>query len=240
MTEEMRVWMEVIFNIAYLITIWALVILMLRARPAVATADQPIASRLLWMFALLALGDTGHVGFRVLAYAAGGLEANPLLVGLGAFSTAVTVTIFYMLLVDVWRLRFKQPLGWAGIFLLATGIVRLAIMFLPVNQWGQVVPPQPMSLIRNIPLMMQGLGVMILILRDAYRYNDRPFQWIGWSILASYAFYTPVILFVQQAPTVGMLMIPKTLAYVLIAIIAYRTVYQPQHVQPQQKPLQTV
>jgi hypothetical protein len=50
-------------------------------------------------------------------------------------------------------------------------------------------------------------------------------------IAASYAFYTPVILFVQQAPLLGMLMIPKTLAYVAIAVIAYRAVYmQPQRV----------
>jgi hypothetical protein len=80
-------------------------------------------------------------------------------------------------------------------------------------------------LIRNLPLMIMGLGVMVLILRDAYRANDRPFKWIGWCILASYAFYTPVILFVAEVPMLGMLMIPKTLAYIAIAVIAYRALY---------------
>jgi hypothetical protein len=47
---------------------------------------------MIWAFALLALGDTGHVGFRVVAYALGGLEAHAGLVGLGALSTAYTVT----------------------------------------------------------------------------------------------------------------------------------------------------
>ena len=47
-------------------------------------------------------------------------------------------------------------------------------------------------------------------------------------ILVSYACYLPVILFVQQAPLVGMLMIPKTIAYVAIAIIAYVALYRPQ------------
>jgi hypothetical protein len=37
--------------------------------------------------------------------------------------------------------------------------------------------------------------------------------------------YIPVILFVQQAPMVGMLMIPKTLAYVGIAVVLYRSLY---------------
>jgi hypothetical protein len=37
-----------------------------------------------------------------------------------------------------------------------------------------------------------------------------------------------VILFVQQVPMLGMLMIPKTLAYVAIAALAYRGLYTPQ------------
>jgi hypothetical protein len=36
----------------------------------------------------------------------------------------------------------------------------------------------------------------------------------------------PVILFVQVAPLVGMLMIPKTLAYVAIAIIAFQKLFR--------------
>jgi hypothetical protein len=226
MSENLRVGVEVLFNLAYLIVIWLLVVQMWRHQDRVAPTDRAVAGRFRWMFLLLALGDSGHVGFRVLAYARGGLQANPVLVGVGALSTAVTVTIFYMLLVDAWRLRYERPLGMAGWFLLGTGVLRLVIMLLPGNDWGQVVPPQPMSLIRNIPLAILGIGVMLLILRDAYRAGDRPFQGIGWCILISYLFYAPVILFVQQVPMVGMLMIPKTLAYVAMALIAYRTFYR--------------
>lgn len=48
----------------------------------------------------------------------------------------------------------------------------------------------------------------------------------GLPILVSYAFYTPVVLFMQRWPLLGMLMIPKTLAYVGMAIIAYRTFFR--------------
>lgn len=44
-------------------------------------------------------------------------------------------------------------------------------------------------------------------------------------ILVSYAFYAPVILLVQKMPLIGMLMIPKTLAYVAIAVLAYRHLF---------------
>ena len=44
-------------------------------------------------------------------------------------------------------------------------------------------------------------------------------------ILVSFAFYVPVILLVEAHPAVGMLMIPKTMAYVVIAWLGYREVF---------------
>ena len=235
MSETMRMWVEVGFNIVYLVVIWGLVVAMTVQRDQVAPADRKVASLVRWAFFLLALGDTGHVGFRLWAYAAGGLESaisvagQPVgLVGLGALATAVTVTIFYVLMLAVWHERYQKPYGWFGALLVGAAVVRLLLMALPQNEWNNVVPPQPWSLIRNLPLMLQGLGVAYLILRDARPQHDRPFVWIGAMILVSYACYIPVILFVQQAPLVGMLMIPKTMAYVAIAIIAYMALYRPQ------------
>ena len=44
-------------------------------------------------------------------------------------------------------------------------------------------------------------------------------------IALSFVFYAPVILWVQWVPLLGMLMIPKTCAYLGIAFIAYRALY---------------
>ena len=226
-------WMEISFNIVYLIVVWGLVILMIRRQPGVAEADKPVTRLFIWAFAFLALGDTGHVGFRVLAYAGGDLERTISLfgrdlglVGLGALATAVTVTIFYMLMLVIWQRRYDKPYGWFGWLLFAAGIARLLIMLFPANEWNNTVPPQPWSLYRNLPLMIQGLGVVYLILRDSRAAGDRPFTWIGIMILLSYAFYIPVILFVQKMPLIGMLMIPKTMAYVGIALIAYYSLFR--------------
>ncbi len=238
MSESARMWMELTFNIAYLIVVWALVIAMIVRLPQVAAANKPVARLFIWAFALLAFGDTGHVGFRVLAFAQGDLNATVSLmgrevglVGLGALSTAVTVTLFYVIMVMIWQRRFGKPYGWFGYFLFATAAVRFLLMIPAANQWNNVVPPQPWSLVRNLPLMVLGLGAAYLILRDARAAHDRTFTWIGICILISYAFYTPVILFVQRAPSVGMLMIPKTLAYVAIAVIAYANFFRPHTAQ---------
>ena len=228
MSEAVRMWVEVAFNLAYLATVWGLVVAMTRRRSQVAPADRRVARLFILAFALLALGDTGHVGFRVLAYALGGLEAVVTvlgvevgLVGLGALSTAVTVTLFYVVVLMIWRARFDRRTGWFGVVLLAAAAVRLVVMAFPQNNWNNTVPPQPWSIYRNVPLIVQGLGVAYLILRDALRQEDRAFVWVGVLILVSYAFYLPVILLVQRVPWVGMLMIPKTMAYVGIAVVAY-------------------
>jgi hypothetical protein len=225
-------WVEISFNLAYLVVIWGLVIAMWRNRSRVAQADRREADLFMWAFALLALGDTGHVGFRVLAYALGSLETEISilgiqlgLVGLGALATAVTVTLFYVLMLEVWRARFDKPYGWFGTLLLGAAVARLLLMLPAANEWNNVVPPQPWSIIRNLPLLLQGLGVAYLILRDARAAHDRTFTWIGLMILVSFACYAPVITFVQQAPIIGMLMIPKTLAYVAIAVLGYQELY---------------
>jgi hypothetical protein len=224
MSAELRVVIELIFNVSYLLVIWTLVILFLRQIRMTPLAEKPVLQRLIWAFGLLALGDTGHVGFRVIAYLQGGLEANSGLVGMGALGTAVTITFFYMILLDIWRIRYNKTLGWFEGLLLAAGIIRLVILAFPQNQWESLVPPYGWSLLRNSFLVIQGLGVMFLILRDSSIAKDTPFRLIGWMIGISYLFYAPVILWSAAVPLLGMLMIPKTCAYVAAAIIAYNMV----------------
>lgn len=234
MTEIMRMWIEIIFNLGYLIAIWGLVIAMARRSVHVASQKRELVRLFTLAFGLLALGDTGHVGFRALGYLLGNLQTtltllgrSMTLVGLGALSTAITVTFFYVVMLVIWQQRFDKPYGWFGLLLFGTAAVRLVLMMLPQNHWGRLTPPWPWTLYRNLPLMVQGLGAAYLILRDAWATNDQLFKRVGVLILVSYAFYIPVIFFVRQMPLLGMLMIPKTLAYVAIAWLAYAWTREP-------------
>ncbi len=233
MPENFRIWFETGFNVTYLAVMWGLVIAMQRRLPRLDDDVRSLARLFVAAFALLALGDTGHVGFRVLALAMGGSESTisiagqPMrLVGLGTLTTAVTVTVFYVLVLAIWRQRFNKTYGWFEIVLFTAAVVRMVMMMLPVNEWNAAMPPQPWATYRNVPLILQGLGAAYLILREAYVNKDRAFIWCGWMIVASYAFFIPVILFVQKFPLIGMLMIPKTLAYVAIAVIAYKNLFR--------------
>lgn len=221
MSDELRMWVEVGFNILYLIVVWVMVIVMSRRLGEVDKANYKVANLFRWAFFLLALGDTGHVGFRVAAYALGGLEQNALLVGLGALATAVTVTFFYAVMLYIWRERFHQKFGAFEYFLLTSVPVRLVVMAFPQNDWGSSVPPAFWGPFRNVFLIILGVGVLYLYLRDSIRDKDRLFRWMAYCVFFSYLFYTPVVFFAREIPLLGMLMIPKTVMYVAIQFLAY-------------------
>ena len=233
MSETARIWTETSFNIFYLIIVWWLVISMYNRRSLVAQSDQRTARLFIWAFFFLGLGDIGHVGFRVVAYALGGLEASVTIFGqqltlapMGAQATAITFTFFYAIMVMIWHARFNKEYGWCGYFLFALALLRLVLMTHPSNAWNNVEPQQPWALYRNIPLMLMQLGVAFLILRDAVAQHDRTFIWIGVMILVSFICYAPVIFFHTRIPLIGMLMIPKTIAYLVIAFLGFFKFYK--------------
>ena len=232
MNTSVTALLETIFDVAYLLVIWGLIILMTIKMSHVREQDLTVAKRIRLAFILLAAGDTGHVGFRVVAQVLGLMEkpiqvfGEPMnLIGIGMMTTAFTVTMFYMVFVFVWQARNHEGNNWLTTLLLAIGIVRIVFMALPANQWGNVIPPQPIGIYRNLFLILQGVGLLVLLFRSAVRKNDTLFLTIAWMIVVSFVFYLPVILFAQKVPMIGMLMIPKTLAYLAVAFIAYQNLW---------------
>ena len=233
MNPNALMYSELIFNILYLAIIWYLVIRM-RTKPVRPfEEDSRIPRYFFYAFLLLAIGDTGHVGFRLIAYALGGLESavnifgyDLPLVGAGALSTAITVTFFYMFLVVIWKLRFKEKNYGAYFGFQFLGLVRLVLMAFPQNEWANVVPPSEWSLYRNLPLTIIGFGLATHILMSNWRNRERFYFWLAGLIYASFIFYLPVVLYIQKVPLLGMLMIPKTIAYVWMAALVYRNYYK--------------
>ena len=52
-------------------------------------------------------------------------------------------------------------------------------------------------------------------------HEDKAFRWMWLTIVLSFAFYIPVVLWADAIPMIGMLMIPKTCAYVWTVLIGY-------------------
>lgn len=215
---------ELAFDTAYLLTLWGLVISLLRRRVPLQGVQRFCASSYVLAFLLLAVGDSAHVGLRLLGLSRGNLSEG--WVGYGALTTAITVTLFDLLLVQGHQLQVDQRIGrepWGPLprLLLALAVVRLVLLTLPQNHWAAVVPPQPWSLLRNLPLvaLTVGLGVLYLKTRGEHAHWQR---WIGALLLISALCHLPVVLWIQEQPLLGLLMIPKSLCYLAMGLIVYR------------------
>ena len=64
--------------------------------------------------------------------------------------------------------------------------------------------------------------VVALFYRSAQTAHDAAFRWMWLTIVLSFAFYIPVVLWADALPLIGMLMIPKTCAYVWPVLIGHR------------------
>jgi len=221
MNESLLAFVEITFNILYLITIWLIVFQMYSNRENLNASVKKIGILFLLSFFMLALGDTCHVGFRVLAHFNGGIDSNSKLVGIGALATAITITFFYMIFAEIWHARSKRSRNYIWWGLIIIGLIRLLILIPSDNHWESAVPPFGWSLSRNIALILQGIPVAILMFIHGKKENDKLMLSISYLILISFVFYFPVILFVRDIPLIGMLMIPKTLAYVVMAFMSY-------------------
>ena len=227
---SMIMWPEIMFDVAYLVIIWSLVLVMIcnRSKVKLHNNNKRISQLFTISFGLLAFGDTFHLGCRFVAFGMYDLDATTSandvsIVGLGALFTAITVTFFYVVLEIIWQLRFQKPYGWFGWFLFTMPVLRFILMIPAGNEWTKSsTPPYEWSIIRNVPLLIQGLGIALLILRDSiYHDKDRSYQWIAICIIISYACYIPILFAIQKNEMLGFLMVPKTIAYVAIGFIAY-------------------
>ncbi len=175
------------------------------------------------MAVVLGLGDAFHLVPRAYALLATGLEANVYYLGIGKLITSITMTVFYVILYHGYRIRYKVS-GKKGltvsIYLLAA--LRIALSLLPQNEWTSLHPPLCFAIYRNIPFTIIGLITIVLYFKASRENDDKNFKNLWLSIVLSFGFYLPVVLFSNTYPIVGALMIPKTLAYVWTVVITYR------------------
>ncbi len=214
----MQAIVETLFDVIYLITVITLGVLMIQG------SKGESQFRLFgWMAVVLGVGDSFHLVPRALALCTTGLENYTVPLGLGKWITSVTMTVFYVLLYHVWRQRYAVT-GQRGLSAVVYGLagLRIILCMMPQNQWLSAESPLSWGIYRNIPFALLGLLVIVLFYRSAKEHKDRAFRWMWLTIILSFGFYIPVVLWADAIPLIGMLMIPKTCAYVWTVFIGYR------------------
>ena len=99
--------------------------------------------------------------------------------------------------------------------------LRIILCMMPQNNWLSASAPLSWGIYRNIPFALMGILIIVLFYKSAKENNDRSFRFMWLTIVLSFAFYIPVVLWADVIPMIGMLMIPKTCAYVWTVVIGY-------------------
>mgnify|MGYP000677506278 CR=1 FL=1 len=213
----MQAVIETVFDVLYLTTVLTLgIIMILKGRK----------NKQFLLFGIMAVvlgaGDSFHLVPRALALCTSGLENFTVALGAGKFITSVTMTIFYILLYYVWRIRYdiKGKKGiTTAVYILSS--LRVVLCLFPQNNWFNGEPSLLWAILRNIPFAALGILIIALFFISAKNNTDKPFRFMWLTIVLSFAFYIPVVLLADFVPLIGMLMIPKTCAYVWTVLIGF-------------------
>lgn len=214
----MQAIMETSFDVVYLFTVITLGLIMI---------IKSKGNRQFFLFGIMAVtlgvGDSFHLIPRAIALCTTGLENYTVPLGIGKFITSITMTIFYIILYYVWRLRYQvQGKGIITASVFGMAILRIVLCLFPQNGWTSKDAPLSWGIYRNIPFAILGLIIIVLFFNSAKEHSDKAFRWMWLTIVLSFGFYIPVVLYGDTIPLIGMLMIPKTCSYVWTVLIGFQ------------------
>lgn len=215
----MQAIMETIFETIYLITAITMGIIL------IVKSDKKLVPLLFGISAIvLGVGDAFHLIPRMYGLDVVGLENNVYALGIGKLITSITMTFFYVLLYFVLVVRYpEQSKKYLTPTIIGLATIRIILCSFPQNMWTSADAPISWGIYRNIPFVIIGIIMIILFYKNAKANDDKTLKYMWLAILLSFAFYIPVVLFATTYSWVGMLMLPKTVCYIWIIIMGFRT-----------------
>lgn len=160
-------------------------------------------------------GDAFHLVPRVRRAIKGSNEKIKKQLGIGLQVSSITMTVFYVILLFVWKDTFPelQAPVLLETAICGSALLRIVICLLPQNNWCSEEGNPKLSLLRNAVFAVTGVGVIILYAISGNTYGYHMERMMA-AILLSFGCYLPVTVLSKKMPKIGMLMIPKTCAYV--------------------------
>lgn len=214
----MQAIMETIFDLSYLV-----LVILLGSRIIKHSKENKEAKLFGIMAIILGSGDAFHLIPRVYALWTDGMEAQVVALGFGKLVTSITMTIFYLLLFQMWKLRYQENnFKQLSIVVYSLSALRIVLCLFPQNKWMSLDAPLSWGIYRNIPFVILGALMIVLFYKKAKEVQDKSFKFMWLAILISFGFYIPVVLWADVIPIIGMLMLPKTCAYVWMVWMGYK------------------
>ena len=213
---------ESVFCAGYLLFALVASILFLLGRQG---ANPAYSATCAAMTFLLGAGDAFHLVPRIVINAKGETDDPAVLrcrtfwLGLGNLVSSITMTVFYILLFEAMALlqgpsaQTLPGFGLVRILLVVLAVVRVALCLFPQNRWFTGDGERSWGIRRNVPFVAMGV-ITVLYLVLWYQ------EW-GMALLVtlSFACYMGVVLYAHERPMMGMLMIPKTVCYIILILL---------------------
>lgn len=141
--------------------------------------------------------------------------------GIGKLVTSITMTIFYVLLyLFIFKKVDKKRNLLLDVCVGVLTITRFVLCALPQNGWLHNDSNLTMGIVRNIPFTL--LGILVIVLAFINFKELKPYRGLWILIILSFAFYLPVVLLAGTYSFVGMLMLPKTICYMIIGYLGFK------------------
>lgn len=176
---------------------------------------------------ILCGGDAFHLIPRVVRAFRGSNEKIKKQLGIGLQVSSVTMTVFYILLLYIWKNTFIEIESPAALELIIwiSALIRIVICFLPQNNWCADEGNMKLSVIRNSIFAITGICVMLLYIISGNTY-DLHMTRMAAAIVVSFGCYLPVTLLSKKMPKIGLLMIPKTCAYIWMIVMGLQLLFR--------------
>lgn len=170
---------------------------------------------------ILGCGDAFHLVPRVLNYFSDADYTAAL--GIGKLVTSITMTLFYVLMYYIWLGTYEEKESRnVTLCIWALSAVRILLCLFPQNGWLENSSGLTWGIIRNVPFAFLGAAVCCLYYKNREEFREFRRMWIF--ILLSFLFYIPVAVAAGIIPALGMLMMPKTICYILMVCAFLRAV----------------
>mgnify|MGYP000027432177 FL=1 len=111
-------------------------------------------------------GDAFHLVPRIIRAVRGSDEKIKRQLGIGLQVSSVTMTVFYIILMYVWKFTFPEMIipTIVEAVVWISAVVRIVICMFPQNNWCTDEGNMKLSIIRNAVFAVTGIGVIILYL----------------------------------------------------------------------------
>ena len=166
---------------------------------------------------VLGLGDSFHLVPRVLNYF---IDSDfTWFLGFGKLVTSITMTIFYILVFLLYKSVYNRDdknTKTIGIAIYVLAALRILLCLMPGNNWFTGEGSMLWGVLRNLPFIV--IGGIVVYLFFKVRKEDKYLSRLWLYTTLSFLFYIPVAVFAPLLPMLGMLMLPKTVCYILMLV----------------------